>query len=280
MGAALESLRALADEALVERVRHCVSNERVATAELIATLGEFDVRRLYLGEGYGSLFNYCIHSLHLSERAAGSRIAAARLARRFPIVLELIADSRVSLTAVSLLARHLNEANHRLLLEEATHKTAGQVQIMVARLAPKPDAPALVRRVPASVEIELTPPAPLALAMDIDSPNAATSVSRTELEPAPAQAVRRPPAQLVKPLAAGGTSTTAGEAGQAGSAVDTRGRAARRVVARQGVLRICRTTRAMPRTDAARVASCQAIRGRRRANGGQHSAAVPRAQRL
>lgn len=201
MAAALESLRALADEAVVERVRQCVSNERVATAELIATLGEFDVRQLYLGEGYGSLFDYCIHSLHLSERAAGTRIAAARLARRFPIVLELIADSRVSLTAVSPLARHLNEANHRLLLEEATHKTAEQVQIMVARLAPKPDAPALVRRVPASVEIELTPPAPPALAMDIDSPNAATAVSRTELEPAPAQAVRRPPAQLVKPLA-------------------------------------------------------------------------------
>jgi hypothetical protein len=48
---------------------------------------------------------------------------------------------------VSLLAKHLNEANHRSLLEEATHKTAAEVERIVARLAPKPDAPAVMRRV-------------------------------------------------------------------------------------------------------------------------------------
>ena len=128
-----------------------MSGEREATAALIAALSEFDVRRLFLAEGYGSLFDYCTRALHLSERATCSRIAAARLARRFPIVLDLIADSRVSLTVVSLLAKHLNESNHRALLEEATHKTAGEVEVIVARLAPKPDAAAMVRRLSAPV---------------------------------------------------------------------------------------------------------------------------------
>lgn len=197
MRAGLESVRSLKDGALVERVRQCVSNERVATAELIATLSEFDVRQLYLAEGYGSLFDYCIRSLHLSERAAGSRIAAARLARRFPLVLELIADSRVSLTAVALLARYLNEANYRLLLEEATHKTAEQVQTIVARLAPKPDAPALVRRVAGSREL----PASLNLPAEIDPASVEIPVSRVESALIPAPPPRRPPPQLVKPLA-------------------------------------------------------------------------------
>lgn len=95
----------MADEALVEHVERCVAGERRATAALLAALAELDVRRLYLGQGFSSLFAYCTRHLHLSERAAYSRIEAARLARRFPIVLRFIADSRVSLTAVALLAR-------------------------------------------------------------------------------------------------------------------------------------------------------------------------------
>src|SRR5688500_8656102 len=197
MGGALESLRALSDDALVERVRQCVAGERVATAELIATLSEFDVRQLYLGQGYGSLFNYCIRSLHLSERAAGSRIAAARLARRFPIVLELIADSRVSLTAVSLLARHLNEENYRLLLEEATHKTAEQVQIIVARLAPKPDAPAMVRRVAAPRAL----PAAFILPAENAPPGAAAPLSPPDAGLASTEPGPRPSQEVVRPLA-------------------------------------------------------------------------------
>lgn len=127
-------------------VCECVGDERRATARLLAALGEFDARRLYLGQGFSSLFAYCVGHLHLSERAAYSRIEAARLARRFPIILELVADSRVSLTAIALLARHLNEANYQDLLSEATHKTVREVEVMLARIAPRPDTPAMIRR--------------------------------------------------------------------------------------------------------------------------------------
>src|SRR5687767_3911650 len=122
MGETLSSMRQLSDDALIARVKACVVGERQATAALIAALSELDVRRLYLGAGFRSLFDYCVRHLHLSERAAYSRIEVARLARRFPIVLELIADCRVSLTAVAILAKHLTEGNHRGLLEESTHK--------------------------------------------------------------------------------------------------------------------------------------------------------------
>ena len=147
MGVSFESLRSLSDEALVVCVGECVDDERRATARLLAALGEFDSRRLFLGQGFNSLFAYCVGRLHLSERAAYSRIEAARLARRFPISLELVADSRVSLTAIALLARHLNEVNYRDLLAEATHKTVREVEVIVARLAPRPDAASSLRGV-------------------------------------------------------------------------------------------------------------------------------------
>jgi hypothetical protein len=55
-------------------------------------LGELDARRLYLGEGCASLFAYCTQTLRLSEHAAYHRIEAARAARLFPIILDLVAD--------------------------------------------------------------------------------------------------------------------------------------------------------------------------------------------
>lgn len=150
MSVSLETLRSLSDEALVACVGECVEDERRATAQLLAVLGEFDARRLYLGQGFSSLFAYCVGCLHLSERAAYSRIEAARLARRFPLILELVADSRVSLTAVALLARHLNQGNYQAVLSEATHKTVREVEVIVARLAPRPNVATVLRRSPGS----------------------------------------------------------------------------------------------------------------------------------
>ena len=52
--------------------------EREATAALIVHLAEFDARRLHEGEGYSSLFRYCMAVLHLSEDAVYNRINAMR----------------------------------------------------------------------------------------------------------------------------------------------------------------------------------------------------------
>ena len=62
------------------------------------------------------MFTYCTQVLHLAEHAALNRIEAARAARRFPIILELLADGRIHLSAVRLVAPHLTERNHESLL--------------------------------------------------------------------------------------------------------------------------------------------------------------------
>jgi hypothetical protein len=82
------------------------------TARLIAALAEPDARRLYLGEGCSSRFTHCTQILHLSKHAAYRRIEAARSARKCPPIVDLLAESALHLTAISLLAPHLTQENH------------------------------------------------------------------------------------------------------------------------------------------------------------------------
>jgi len=109
---------------------------------------ELDIRRLYLGEGYSSLFTYCTQALHLAEGAAYNRIEAARAARRFPAVLTALEDGSVTLTAIRLLAPHLTADNHQHLLASACHKGKREIELLVASLRPMPAVASTIRKLP------------------------------------------------------------------------------------------------------------------------------------
>ena len=141
----------LTDAELLLEVRTLAGMERQATARLIAVLGEVDARRLYLAEGCSSLFTYCTQVLHLSEHAAYGRIEAARAARTWPAVLQLLADGSVHLTAVTLLAPHLTAENHRDLLAAVRHKSKRDVEAIVAALRPRPPVASSFRKLPVPV---------------------------------------------------------------------------------------------------------------------------------
>jgi hypothetical protein len=142
-------LTTLSNQQLLLETARLVAEERQATAQLIAYLAEVDRRELYLAEGYSSLFTYCTQALHLSEHAAYERITAARLSRRFRVVLERLTEGSVTLTAVGLLGPHLTTDNCERLLEAARHRTKREVECLVASLAPQPDVAPSVRRLPA-----------------------------------------------------------------------------------------------------------------------------------
>ena len=86
-------LKDRSNQQLLIGVKHLVGREREATAQLVAHLAEIDARELYLQEGCSSLFKYCTEVLHLSEWAAYHRIEVARVARRFPVILEKLAEA-------------------------------------------------------------------------------------------------------------------------------------------------------------------------------------------
>jgi hypothetical protein len=138
---------ALSDDALLARVLVLAGRERQATCELIAHLAELDTRKVLVAEGY-SLFTYCTNRLGLSEDAAYTRVEVARAARRFPVILERLQDGSWSVTAIRMLGRHLTADNYVHVLEKARRRSKREVELLVAQIAPRPDVPSSVRKLP------------------------------------------------------------------------------------------------------------------------------------
>ena len=181
-------LKDLSDSRLLAEVDRLAKLERGASANLVGAIGEMDARRLYLGQGCSSMFTYCTQVLHLAEHAAYNRIEAARAARKFPTILTLLAEGRIHLSAVRLLAPHLTDTNHDGLLEEASHKSKREVEQIVARLVPRPDVPTSVRKLPSAPMPTAVPPAtrespPLELVAESAAASAPPPVPRPKAEP-------------------------------------------------------------------------------------------------
>jgi hypothetical protein len=149
VSSAVESIRRLSDDELVARLKSLAARERRATALVVAHLAEIDARDLHLRAGCPTLFVYCRDLLALSEHEAYNRMEVARTARRFPVVLDLLAQGAVNLTTVRLLGPHLTEENHAGVLESARGRRKCEVEEIVARLAPRPEVAASVRKLPA-----------------------------------------------------------------------------------------------------------------------------------
>lgn len=145
----------LSNRELLAEVKSLAARERDATAALVASLAELDERRLYLGEGYSSLFTYCTQVLHLSEHAAYGRIEAARAARRFPLILDLLPDGAITLTTICLLASQLTAENYAEVLESARYKSRREVEHLVSALRPQPAVPSSVRKLPTAPASEI-----------------------------------------------------------------------------------------------------------------------------
>ncbi len=142
------SLQSIPDDELLQRLAELMGQSRRVEVDIVAHIAEVDERRLYAREAFPSMFVYCTDVLHLSEQEAYLRIAAARASREHPMLLTMLADGRLHLTAIGKLAPHLTPENRDDILERAAHKTKHQIEELIAEIAPRPDVPAIVRRLP------------------------------------------------------------------------------------------------------------------------------------
>jgi len=142
------SLQSVTDDALLLRLGELTRESRRVEVDLVAHLGEVDARRLYAREASPSMFVYCTEVLHLSEAEAYLRIAAARASRAHPVLLTMLADGRLHLSAIARLAPHLTPENRDHLLGCAAHRSKREIEALVAVLSPRPDAVALIRKLP------------------------------------------------------------------------------------------------------------------------------------
>jgi len=86
----------------------------------------------------------------MSESMTAKRLWAARTARRYPVILQMVARGQLHLSAIAKLAKHLTEDNHRALLLRARHKSSRELDVLIAELAPRPDVPSRIRALPRS----------------------------------------------------------------------------------------------------------------------------------
>src|SRR5688572_30106808 len=142
------TLSLLTDDDLIEKISALAAAERKATAALIEHLAELEARKLHLAYGFRSLFGYCRHVLHCSEHEAYNRMEVVHAARRFPVIVAMIAEGLLHLTAVRLLAPHLKDEDHLALLGGAIHRSRREVVKLLARWFPSPEVPSTLRRLP------------------------------------------------------------------------------------------------------------------------------------
>lgn len=135
----------LTDSELITEIGRLGGVERAATVALIAHLAEFDARRLFEGLGFSSTFKYCMVELRLSEDAAFNRIEAARAARRYPLVLEMLESGALSPTTARMIARRLTPENHEQVLAAASGRSKQDVELLLAGVFPQPDVRSSIR---------------------------------------------------------------------------------------------------------------------------------------
>ena len=134
----------LSDRELLAKTRELVGRSNQVFAALLAHLAEVDARGLHRTRACASLYTYCIYELRFSEDAAARRAGAAKLVKRFPLLLEAIANGELHLTGLLMLGPHLTPENIVEVLGRAKFRTKKELARLIRELHPLPLVPDLV----------------------------------------------------------------------------------------------------------------------------------------
>ena len=192
------SLQSLSDDQLLAQLAAILRDSRRVEADLVAHIAAVDERRLCLREACPSMFSYCVERLYLSEPETALRIVVARASLRHPVLLDMLRDGRLHLSGIALLAPHLTEQNRDAVLSRATHLSKRRIEELVAELAPRPDAPALVRKLPAPSPAQHRPDDARPLEVPREAPPLAIAGTPSS---AASLTLRNGPPATVEPLA-------------------------------------------------------------------------------
>ncbi len=135
------SLAHLSDTELLASTRGLVGKSNQLFAALLAHLAEVEARGLHRTRACASLYTYCIYELRFSEDAAARRAGAAKLVKRFPLLLSAIANGELHLTGLLMLGPHLTRENVLEVLGRAKFRTKKELAKLVRELHPLPLVP-------------------------------------------------------------------------------------------------------------------------------------------
>lgn len=141
-------LEKVSDHDLRAGLRESLGQAARTEATIVAYLSAIAERRLHLEDGFSSMFKYCQKRQGMSEGEAFLRLNAVKLARRFPVLFQKLANREIHLSALRLLRKHLTPQNHLQLIQEASGKTKMQVLELLARHFPRARIDPTVRKLP------------------------------------------------------------------------------------------------------------------------------------
>src|SRR5256885_1373291 len=122
----------LSDAQLLDSLKTICAQGRVLLARLLAHLGEVEERRLHLQAAFPSMHQFCLVRLCMSEGEACRRIAAARIARRFPDLLDRIERGELTLSTVVLISEQLTPETYDEIVGAVIGKSKLDVQEILA----------------------------------------------------------------------------------------------------------------------------------------------------
>ena len=169
---------------MLDRLRELAARERAATADFMACLAEADRRPdAICGEGYSTLFDFCVRDLKLAESTAYKRVRAARLVRARPEILSLLADGSINVSILCLIEPWLEKQPS--ILEQSARKPKREVEALIAALGGVREVPdrilPLGPKPPARSEDDFQPP----LSAPVSEPREAAPL-RIDAAPPPA----------------------------------------------------------------------------------------------
>src|SRR3954468_17657650 len=140
----MNSLAHLTDASLHSETKRLVGSSNTLTAQLLAHLGEVEARGIHRERACSSLYTYCVYELRMSEDEAQRRCRAARLARQFPILLEMLGEGSLHLTGILLLGPASVEGNQAERRGRARFRTKREMERLVAEMVPCHDVPSRI----------------------------------------------------------------------------------------------------------------------------------------
>ncbi len=138
----------ISNDNLLLNIKKLSAEETRITAEILHHLKEIEFRRLHLGIGYSSLFDYCVNELKYSESQAHRRISAMRLVRDNPEIEIKIKDGSISLTNAAKVQSFIRQAQKeqkpiskietQKLLQKIENKSTRECELELIKISPEP----------------------------------------------------------------------------------------------------------------------------------------------
>jgi len=132
---------------LDDKAAQIVQRYRGEEQKLISVLQEIEAKRVFKTMGYGSMYEYCVGRLKLSDSRAYELINVSRTCTHVPKVKAAIEAGVVSISAVKRIGKVITQENADLWIEQAATLRQKDLERAVATVNPKEAVKEMVKPV-------------------------------------------------------------------------------------------------------------------------------------